>query len=126
MEQKTIEALFALLRSALLNQPLSEAERVSFSEEQLLQLIKLAKWHDLEHLLALGLRKNGLTSEKTAEAEKSITSPVTRSPITRKKNVISIFSFCFIDERNDFLPRFLICFSALKNQLPFQKLINSF
>lgn len=72
MEQKIIEALFALLRSAILNQPLSEAERVSFSEEQLPQLIRLAKQHDLEHLLAFGLRKNGLTSEKTAEAETSI------------------------------------------------------
>lgn len=72
MEQKTIYVLFALLRSALLNQPLSEAERVSFSEEQLPQLIRIAKLHDLEHLLALGLRKNWLTSEKTAHAEKSI------------------------------------------------------
>ena len=72
MEQKIIEALFALLRSALLERPLSDTERANFSEEQLPQLIRLAKLHDLEHLLALGLKNNSFTSEKTTEIEKSI------------------------------------------------------
>lgn len=72
MEQKTISSLFALLRSALRSELLADPERTQFSEEQLPQMIKLAKQHDLEHLLALGLRKNGLTTEKTAEIEKNI------------------------------------------------------
>lgn len=72
MEQRTIESLFALLCSALLERPLSDTERANFSEEQLPQLIRLAKRHDLEHLLALGLKNNSFTSEKTTEIEKSI------------------------------------------------------
>lgn len=72
MEQRTIDSLFALLRSALLGEQLSDRERENLSKEQLSQVIRLAKAHDLEHLLALGLRKNGLTSEKTTEVEKSI------------------------------------------------------
>lgn len=72
MEQKTISLLFTLLRSGLRDEPITDSERARFSEEQLPQLTKLAKRHDVDHLLVLGLRRNGLTSEKTAEAEKSI------------------------------------------------------
>lgn len=72
MVQRTISSLFALLRSGLQGEPITEAERARFSEEQLPQLIRLAKRHDLEHLLALGLKNSGLTSAKTSDLEKSI------------------------------------------------------
>lgn len=72
MEERTIASLFALLRAGLRGEALSQEERANFSEGQLPRLIGLARKHDLEHLLALGLRQSGLTSEKTAAAEKSI------------------------------------------------------
>ena len=64
--------LFALLRSGVSGTPLLETERAEFDPEKLPALSALAKRHDLEHLLALGLRQNGLTSEGTKPLEKSL------------------------------------------------------
>lgn len=72
MELRKILSLFALLRSGLRGEVISEAERAAFSKDQLPELIRLARRHDLDHLLALGLKCSALTSEKTKEVEKSI------------------------------------------------------
>ena len=69
MQQQDISIFFALLRSAVGGEPLSQAELAACSPERLPALIKLAKLHDLEHLLALGLRQNHQQPE-AAKAQK--------------------------------------------------------
>ncbi len=66
MQEKS-DMLFALLRSAISGKPLEEARRARFTPEQLPWLLSASQKHDLAHLVALGLQKNGLVN-KTEES----------------------------------------------------------
>ncbi len=61
--QKVTTVLFALLRSALRGGRLREEEKSLYTDEMLPALVKMAKKHDIAHLLALGLDRNGLLAE---------------------------------------------------------------
>ncbi len=66
MEQKTLTVLFALLRSAVFDKPLTAEERALFSPETLKEMAKIAAKHDLQHLFAQGLKKSGLVESDPA------------------------------------------------------------
>lgn len=59
MEGTNNQILFGLLRCAIRGVTLTEQERACLTSEALSRLYRLAKDHDVEHLLALGLMKNG-------------------------------------------------------------------
>lgn len=83
MEQRTIQILFALLRCAICGTKLTEAERNDYSPEQLSALFKISSKHDLAHLLAVGLKQNGLVSKESDNLEKYIRKAVFRYERTR-------------------------------------------
>ena len=59
--------LFALLRNAIFGTELTIEERSGCSQDLLAEVLKLAKKHDVIHLIVLGLKKNGLlTAENSA------------------------------------------------------------
>lgn len=66
MDQRTIQTLFALLRSAICGTKLTKSERAQCSEERLRQLLEVSAKHDLAHLLALGLKQNALPFQNNA------------------------------------------------------------
>ncbi|MBR7111972.1 MAG: nucleotidyltransferase family protein [Clostridia bacterium] len=59
MNAKTNRILFLLLRSAICGAYLEKEDRALLTSENLDHLYAIAKEHDVEHLLALGLEKNG-------------------------------------------------------------------
>lgn len=61
MDQRTIELFFSLLRSAIRGEELTKEEKENFSEERLSKCMQLADMHDLGHLIAYSLKKNGLS-----------------------------------------------------------------
>ena len=69
---QTTQILFSLLRDAIRGTKLSEEEQGAFSRELMPALWNTAKKHDLDHLLAYGLKKNGLLTKEDADAEKSL------------------------------------------------------
>ena len=78
MEQRTIELLFVLLRSAICGMKLTEEECGQYVPEQLPELLKIADKHDLAHLLILGLKQNKLMSKEDRSNEKHILNAVFR------------------------------------------------
>ncbi len=60
MNRNTLDLQFALLRSALHGELLLPEERELLTEDMIPALATMAKHHDLSHLLALGLKTNGL------------------------------------------------------------------
>ena len=78
MDQRTNQIVFALLRSAIRGTPLTEKERENFSAEMLGPLFKISSEHDVAHLVALGLQKNGLIPQGNESIEKSILAAVYR------------------------------------------------
>lgn len=68
----TIDVLFLLIRSVFSKRNISEKNRDLFTEEKLLVLKKMAKAHDLSHLLALGLKQNQLLTPGDSDTEKNI------------------------------------------------------
>lgn len=62
MDQRMVSILFALLRSAIRGMPMSEEERDACSPELLRDVLGIATKHDVAHLLAVGLKQNGLVS----------------------------------------------------------------
>ncbi len=77
MNQGNSNMLFPLLRSALWGRR-AEAEKLNgYSSEMTEELVKVAAKHDVAHLLALGLKNNGLIS-KGERAEKYIFKAVYR------------------------------------------------
>lgn len=65
MEQRTVQIFFALLRSAVCGTELTAEEKTYFSHDRLKELFKIADEHDVSHILALGLKRNGLVPEKS-------------------------------------------------------------
>ncbi len=61
--QNTTTVLFALLRSAIKGEKVSEEERALCNAELFSSVFALAKQHDSAHLLVVGLEKNGLLGE---------------------------------------------------------------
>jgi hypothetical protein len=79
----TTQILFALLRGAIRGTKLSDEEKGAFSRELLPALWDTAKKHDLDHLLAYGLKKNGLLTKEDADGEKSLFKAIYRYEQTR-------------------------------------------
>lgn len=78
MDHGRSQILFALLRSAICGEPLSDTEKAQCSQEQLAALVATAKQHDMIHLLALGLKQNALHIESEPEIGKHILMAVYR------------------------------------------------
>lgn len=72
MEQRTNTILFALLRSAVCGTILTELEKAQYSEELLPELLEISRKHDVDHLVAVGLKNNGLVPANDAEIRKII------------------------------------------------------
>jgi len=70
--------LFHLLRSSISGEKLSDEEREKFSSEQLHKLLELSHKHDVAHLLALGIKRNELTSKVDMDIEEYIFKAVYR------------------------------------------------
>lgn len=83
MDQRTIQILFALLRSAISGTPPTEQERNTYSPDLLRDLLKLSSAHDIAHLLVLGLKQNGLIPQEQSEIENYILKAVYRYERTR-------------------------------------------
>ena len=90
MQQQDISIFFALLRSAVGGEPLSQAELAACSPERLPALIKLAKLHDLEHLLALGLRQN----HQQPEAAKALKKGMFLAVLRQQRQEDALKSLC--------------------------------
>ena len=78
MEQNLIKILFALIRSAMRGTEMSDSEKALYSNELLPDLMKLSKRHDVAHLVALGLKNNGLLTADDKDVESEIVRAVFR------------------------------------------------
>ncbi len=72
MNQDTVKILFALLRSAIRGNQLQETEKEFLSDDVLKELYGIAKKHDVAHLFASGLDKNGLLSKDNQKISNEI------------------------------------------------------
>ena len=72
MKNRGQELFFHLIASAVSGCPLSAEEGALYDSAMLLEMTALARYHDLTHLLALGLRNNGLLTLENGELEKEI------------------------------------------------------
>lgn len=72
MNKRTKMMLFALIKSAICGNQLSDKEKEMYSAEMLPQMMKIAKHHDVIHLLTLGLKKNNLLDGDGQELEKAV------------------------------------------------------
>ncbi len=72
MDGDMIKLFFALIRSGVCGEALSEDERALYSEECLSSLLSMGKSHDVDHLIALGLKNSGLLSGEAARLENLI------------------------------------------------------
>lgn len=79
MNQDIIKLLFSLLRSAVCGEMLSEEDKSLCNGEILAHAMLLAQKHDLVHLLAVGLKKNGILYKNNAMLEKEILKAIYRS-----------------------------------------------
>lgn len=68
--KNTQKRLFELLRVVMFAEPLREETKVGLTEKNLIELYTLSKRHDLAHLLAEALDKNGLLDKKSGIAER--------------------------------------------------------
>lgn len=78
MDQRSIQILFALLRSAICGTILTEEERNICSFELIQDLLKISDDHDITPILAMGLKQNGLVSKENSGIEKHILKAVYR------------------------------------------------
>lgn len=78
MDQGTTELLFTLLRSAIRGNELTNEEKQFFSDELVQKILQIAKRHDVEHLVAFALKKNGLLKDKNEKIENSMLKAVFR------------------------------------------------
>ena len=83
MDQRTIQILFALLRSAICGTKLTEEERNNYSPDMLKDLLKMSSKHDVAHLLVLGLKQNELITKENNDIENFIYKVVYRYEQTR-------------------------------------------
>lgn len=78
IELREKQLQFALLRSAIYDDRLSDEENVLYDAEILFRIVKIAKKHDVLHLLVLGLKKNELLDENTKQLERELFKAVYR------------------------------------------------
>ncbi len=78
INQNTIQMLFALVRSAIRGNLLSEQERAIYSDGMLPDLMTISKKHDISHLVAEGLNKNGLLAKENSEVGNEIIKAIYR------------------------------------------------
>ncbi len=78
MVQNKIKMLFALVRSVIRGNQLLEQERAIYSDELLPYMIAIAKKHDISHLVAEGLNKNGLLVKENSEVGNEIIKAIYR------------------------------------------------
>lgn len=78
IELREKQSEFALLRSAICDDRLSDEENVLYDAEILFRIVKIAKKHDVLHLLVLGLKKNELLDENTKQLERELFKAVYR------------------------------------------------
>ncbi len=69
MNMESTKILFALLRSGICGEALSEDEKSAYSEEILPELFSVAKKHDITPILVAGLEQNGLPVVEKLEME---------------------------------------------------------
>ncbi len=72
MDQRTIQILFALLRSAICGIKLTEEELCCYTSDLLPQLLCISTEHDVVHLLAFGLKQNGLIPTGDTDIEQCV------------------------------------------------------
>ncbi len=65
MGRKIVDLMFALIRSAITGNPMTDEEKAFFSEETVLELMKIAQKHDLSHLVGYGIYKNELLDKNS-------------------------------------------------------------
>lgn len=73
-----LRAFFALVRSAVCGTQLTDTERNSYSNDLLQNLFEISSKHDVAHLVAFGLKRNGLISVEKKDIEKYILKAVYR------------------------------------------------
>ena len=78
MDQRTIQILFSLLRSAICGTQLTAEERSDCSPERVGKLLKLSAKHDVIHLLVLGMKQNDLIAQEYHDIEKHMLKAVYR------------------------------------------------
>ena len=78
MENRGQVFFFRLITSAVSGQPLSAEDRALYDPAMLPGMTALARRHDLAHLFALGLKKNGLLGEGSGELENELFRAVVR------------------------------------------------
>lgn len=78
LENRGQVIFFRLITSAVSGQPLSAEDRALYAPAMLPGMTALARRHDLVHLLALGLKNNGLLDEGSGELENEIFRAVAR------------------------------------------------
>lgn len=64
--------MFALLRSAVRGEALSDGEKALLSDEALQKVLLFAEMHDVAHLAVFGLKSNGLLKSENAALENKI------------------------------------------------------
>lgn len=78
MNRNAINLFFVLLRSAVCNSLLKEEEKSLYNNEVISLITTIAKKHDISHLIAQGLKNNGLIVESNKHYETEIFKAVYR------------------------------------------------
>ncbi len=79
MQNNTNRILFALLRCALSGNMLTEQARGACTDDEISILMRIARKHDIAHLVAHGLDRNGLLTDSNKEFGKEIIAAMYRS-----------------------------------------------
>lgn len=78
MNRDTAKTLFALMRGAICGDLLTEQEKNAYNESALTELLSAANNFDVANLLVVGLKENGLLSEKYKKLENELFKAVYR------------------------------------------------
>ena len=78
MNKETNMVMFALLRSAVCGDLLSGEEKSLYDAEMLSKIVKIARQHDVLHLVAFGLKKNDMLDGNSKQLETEIFKAVYR------------------------------------------------
>lgn len=100
MNETTSKIMFAILRSAICDEPLSEEQKLMLDEEMLTEMKSISKKHDIINILAYGLNRNGLL--KNDDIEKEILKSVYR--YTRLNYELTNLCTAFEKARIPFIP----------------------
>lgn len=93
--------LFALVRSAVTGEPLTEGEKRLVGEKTLAEAFRLATAHDLLHLAVFAAKKNGLNSQNLSEANEPFKAVYRAELLTEE---LKSLSAVLNDSRVSFIP----------------------